>query len=114
MGFPVISFILECFKIRPEFVEDEDEIPTSPGTPMHYFACFNYLEGAKILLQEPFLATPGKRNKNGLTPLWIAAWYNNTRIGTELLRAGADANEADPDKEISPLHCAIYGYHITR
>ncbi len=65
-------------------------------------------------LQDPFFASPGKPNKNGLTPLWIASWYNNTRVGTELLRAGADANRADPSNEVTPLHCAIYGYHIDR
>ena len=53
-------------------------------------------------------------NKNGLTPLWIAAWYNNIRIGVMLLRSGANPNDTDPEQWLTPLHCAIYGYHLDR
>lgn len=51
LEFPVLELLLDCFKMRPDLVEVEDRIPTSPGTPMHYFACFNYLDGLKKLLE---------------------------------------------------------------
>ena len=62
--------------------ESEDAIPTSPGTILHYFACLNYLEGVHTLLHdERYRVFHSRLNKNGLTPLWIASWYNNVRIG---------------------------------
>ena len=91
--------------------ESEDAIPTSPGTILHYFACLNYLEGVHTLLHdERYRVFHSRLNKNGLTPLWIASWYNNVRIGALLLRSGANPNDADPEQWLTPLHCAIYGY----
>ena len=61
--------------------ESEDEIPTSPGTVLHYFACLNYVDGVRALLHdEPYRVFHSKLNKNCLTPLWIASWYNNIRL----------------------------------
>ncbi len=57
---------------------------------------------------------PSALNKNGLSSLWIAAWYNHTRIGIALLERDANANDANPKNQVTPLHCAIYGYHIDR
>ena len=31
-----------------------------------------------------------------------------------MLRSGANPNDADTDKWLTPLHCAIYGYHLDR
>lgn len=67
--------------------EVQDTIPTSPGTLLHYFACLNYVDGVKTLLDDPYRVYHSKLNKNGLTPLWIASWYNNTRIGRPYLFA---------------------------
>ena len=110
----VLGFLLDAFRRQPELLRAEDAIGTSPGTVLHYFACFNYLEGARALLREPFSVDASRLNKNGLSALWIAAWFNNTRLGRELLAFGADPNDSDPVRNVSPLHAAIYGYHIER
>ena len=41
--FPVLGLLLEAFEHRPELVEEEDSLKTSPGTILHYFASFNYI-----------------------------------------------------------------------
>ena len=72
--FPILEQLLEVFKRNPDLLEYEDKLSTSPGTILHYFARINYIEGVKILLKEPFLVFRNTINKNGLSPLWIAAW----------------------------------------
>ena len=72
--FPILELLLEVFKRNPDLLEYEDILKTSPGTVLHYFARINYIEGAKVLLKEPFLVYRNTINKNGLSPLWIAAW----------------------------------------
>lgn len=72
--FPILELLLEVFKRNPDLLEYEDTLKTSPGTVLHYFARINYIEGAKVLLKEPFLVYRNTINKNGLSPLWIAAW----------------------------------------
>lgn len=78
------------FKRRPDLVELEDRIETSPGTVLHYFVCLNYLEGVKDLLKEPFLLFVSYLNKNRFSPLLLAAWYNHAKIGVALLENGAN------------------------
>ena len=112
--FPCLSLLLEAFKKNPDLLEVEDRISTSPGTILCYFACFNYADGVKMLLKEPFLMCPNTENKNKLSPLWIASWHNHVEVGRLLVEANADPNVADPDKGITPLHGAINGYHIDR
>ena len=41
--FPTLVLLLQVFEHRPELVEEEDSLPTSPGLIMHYFASFNFL-----------------------------------------------------------------------
>lgn len=60
------------------------------------------------------MVTPNAVNKNGLTALSIAAWYNRTRLGIVLLDYGADPNVQDPEMGLTPLHSAIFGYHVNR
>ena len=95
-------------------MEIEDTLATSPGLILHYFTCLNYKDGVERLLKEPFLASPNSLNKNQLSALWIASWYNMTRLGQVLLDQGADPNVQDPNAGFSPLHNAILGYHISR
>ncbi len=113
---PVLETLLLAFKDYPDDFDAglEDSIPTSPGTILHYFACLNYLEGVEELMDGPYHRYHSKLNKNGLTPLWIASWYNNITLGRILLQHGANPNDADPEKGLTPLHCAIYGYHVDR
>ena len=40
--------------------------------------------------------------------------YNHTTAGTLLLQKGANANDTDSERQVTPLHSAIYGYHIDR
>ena len=72
--FPILDLLLEVFKRNPDLLEYEDGLKTSPGTVLHYFARINYIEGVKVLLKEPFLVYRNTINKNGLSPLWVAAW----------------------------------------
>ena len=72
--FPILEMLLEAFKRNPDLLEYEDNLRTSPGTVLHYFARINYIDGVKILLKEPFLVYRNTINKNGLSALWIAAW----------------------------------------
>ena len=72
--FPILEHLLEVFKRNPDVLENEDRLKTSPGSVLHYFARINYIDGVKFLLKEPFLVYPNTLNKNGLSPLWIAAW----------------------------------------
>ena len=72
--FPILELLLDVFKRNPDLLENEDNLRTSPGTVLHYFARINYIDGVKILLKEPFLVFPNTINKNKLSPLWIAAW----------------------------------------
>ena len=72
--FPVLDMLLDVFKKNPDLLEYEDTLSTSPGTVLHYFARINFVDGVKILLKEPFLVYRNTINKNGLSPLWIAAW----------------------------------------
>ena len=113
-SFPTLLLLLDKFKKNPDLLEKEDNLPTSPGTTLHYFACLNFLEGAKIILQEPFLVFHSALNKNQITPLWLASYYNSIQLGIELLQSGADPNVKDPVVGYTPLHCAIYGYHVDR
>ena len=46
-------------------------------------------------------------DKNGLTPLHVAAWYNKKDIIEYLVKKGADVNAADVKAE-TPLHCAAW------
>ena len=41
--FPVLDLLLGVFEHRPELAEEEDNLKTSPGIVLHYFASFNYL-----------------------------------------------------------------------
>ena len=113
-AFPCLEMILEKFKKNPDVLEIEDTLETSPGGILHYFACLNYVEGVKILVQEPFLISPNVLNKNHLSPLWIASWHNRTTLGQVLLEYGADPDVQDSQIGYTPLHCAILGYHIDR
>ena len=72
--FPILELLLDAFKRNPDLLEYEDNLKTSPGTVLHYFARINYIEGVKVLLKEPFLVYRNTINKNGLSALWIAAW----------------------------------------
>ena len=111
---PLLERLLNVFWRSPDLLEIEDLIPTSPGTILHYFCTFNYLEGVQILMELPFVIDPNLVNKNDLAPLTVAAFFNYTRVGIELLDHGADPNVSDPRSELTPLHFAIYGYHIDR
>jgi hypothetical protein len=42
-SFPALDLLLEVFEHRPELVEEEDKLSSSPGMILHYFASFNYL-----------------------------------------------------------------------
>ena len=91
-SFPILAILLDRFKKNPDLLEKEDSLPTSPGTTLHYFACLNYGEGVKTILDEPFIVSNNTKNKAGLTPLWLAAYYNYTQLGTVLLDHGAEPN----------------------
>ena len=80
-AYPCFDFLIENFKKNPDFMEIEDELPTSPGLLLHYFTCLNHLEGVKTLLKEPFLVSANTLNKNKLSALWIASWHNKTKLG---------------------------------
>ena len=54
-AFPCLELILEKFKKHPDILEIEDTLETSPGGILHYFSYLNFVEGVKILMQEPFL-----------------------------------------------------------
>ena len=60
------------------------------------------------------MISPNTLNKNQLSALLIASWYNMTRLGHVLLEYGADPNVCDPQVGYTPLHNAILGYHIDR
>ncbi len=113
-NYHCLSLLIELFKKNPDFLEIEDRVPTSPGYILHYFASLNFVDGVRLITNEPFLVTPNSVNKNGLSALWIASWYNMTRLGILLLDRGAEANFRDPERGFTPLHCAIFGYHINR
>ncbi len=53
-GFPVLELLLDAFRKHPDLLEIEDKIKTSPGTVLHYFACFNYYEGSKTILKASY------------------------------------------------------------
>ena len=91
-SFPILALLLDRFKKNPDLLEKEDRLETSPGTTLHYFACLNYVEGVKVILNEPFIVSHSTVNKAGLTPLWLAAYYNYTQLGTVLLDHGAEPN----------------------
>lgn len=51
-------------------------------------------------------ATVGARDKNGETPLHLAARKNHLKMVALLLEYGADAN-AKTVQELTPLYCAL-------
>ena len=112
--FPLLSLLLDLFKSNKDVMSVEDAWNTSPGTIMHYFACLNFVDGAKTLLKEPYSIYPSTFNKNKMTPLWIASYYNHTDFGRLLLEYNANPNDCGPVQSRSPLHNAIYGFHIKR
>ena len=67
-----------------------------------------------ICIDHCYFISPNVLNKNGFSALWIASWYNRTRLGQVLLEHGADPNVQDAQAGFSPLHCAIWGYHVDR
>ena len=111
---PCLDFLLDMLKKNPDLLEVEDTLETSPGTVLHYFTCLNHVQGVRKIMQEPYLVNPNVQNKNALSALWIAAWYNMTRLGLVLLEFGADPNVQDLQVGYTPLHCAILGYHVNR
>eukprot|EP00095_Tigriopus_kingsejongensis_P004696 maker-scaffold276_size226481-snap-gene-0.17 protein:Tk04696 transcript:maker-scaffold276_size226481-snap-gene-0.17-mRNA-1 annotation:"hypothetical protein" len=111
---PVFELLLAHFRRSPDLLELEDKIPTSPGTILHYFAALNLVAGTKVLLLPPFRLDPNTKNKNQFTPLVIAAFYNHITLSCVLLDHKANPNAKDPNTEDTPLHFAIYGYHIDR
>ena len=111
---PCLDYLLEMLKKNPDLLEIEDTLETSPGTVLHYFTCLNHVQGVRKIMQEPYLVNPNTKNKNSLSAIWIAAWYNMTRLGLVLLEFGADPNVQDLQVGYTPLHCAILGYHINR
>ena len=113
-AYPCLDFLLENFKKHPDLLEIEDRLETSPGLVLHYFTCLNHVEGVKSILNEPFLVNPNALNKNQLSALWIASWYNMTTLGRVLLEFQADPNVKDAQVGYTPLHNAILGYHIQR
>ena len=82
---------------------------TSPGCILHYFSCINHVQGVKRLLREPFDTDPNTLNKNDISALLIASWYNMTGLAQVLLEHGADPNVRNPQVGYSPLHYAILG-----
>eukprot|EP00094_Tigriopus_californicus_P001992 TCALIF_01920-PA protein Name:"Similar to ANK2 Ankyrin-2 (Homo sapiens)" AED:0.42 eAED:0.42 QI:11/0.75/0.4/0.8/1/1/5/0/1087 len=111
---PVFDLLLSHFRRSPDLLEIEDTISTSPGTILHYFAALNLVEGARTLLSYPFQIDPNFKNKNGYSPLVIAAFYNHITLGGILLDNKANPNDKDPNTEDTALHFAIYGYHLDR
>ncbi|KAL5010411.1 hypothetical protein ScPMuIL_012716 [Solemya velum] len=52
-----------------------------------------------------------KRDKDGMTPLGIAAFWGYADIVQSLLEAGADVNAANSGSMWTPLHCAAFQDH---
>jgi ankyrin repeat protein len=74
---------------------------------LHYCGVEGDAEQARALLvigQDPEL-----RDRNGATPLHLAAQHGNLGVVTVLLDAGARVDTADKHGN-SPLFAAVYGY----
>ena len=102
--------VVLCIKLNYFFLHPiEDDLSTSPGCILHYFSCINHVQGVKRLLREPFDIDPNTLNKNDISALLIASWYNMTGLAQVLLEHGADPNVRNPQVGYSPLHYAILG-----
>lgn len=53
-----------------------------------------------------------KFEKNGLTPLHLAAWYNHPHLIELLIDHGAKVNQAEEQTQKTPLHIAAYFGHL--
>ncbi|OGV49662.1 MAG: hypothetical protein A2017_07340 [Lentisphaerae bacterium GWF2_44_16] len=65
----------------------------------------NAIKDINKLLEEG--STVKDANKDGLTPLHVAAWYSKNDVIEYLISKGADVNAADVKGE-TPLHCAAW------
>ncbi|GBG33637.1 Ankyrin repeat and protein kinase domain-containing protein 1 [Hondaea fermentalgiana] len=78
-------------------------------TPLMYACEKGHLEAAEILIARDS-SLVHERNREGSSPLYIAARSGNPKLVTALLAAGADVNLANNNKR-RPVHAAAMGGH---
>ena len=77
--------------------------PGRPSPPLHHATIAGFVEGARLLIDRG--ADINKRDREGWTPLLLAARFNQSAMARFLIGAGADHSIALPGGA-RPIHLA--------
>ncbi|WP_246210225.1 ankyrin repeat domain-containing protein, partial [Wolbachia endosymbiont of Atemnus politus] len=90
-----------------EHEADFSAIDNENRNPLHYAVMHEHKKIAKLLVNQ---LTINSKDKNGFTPLHLAALQDDTELIDFLIAEGAKINEKDAQEGYTPLHIAsLYG-----
>ncbi|MGL9718833.1 MAG: ankyrin repeat domain-containing protein [Wolbachia sp.] len=90
-----------------EHEADFSAIDNENRNPLHYAVMHGHKKIAKLLVNQ---LTINSKDKNGLTPLHLAALLDDTELISFLIAKGAKTNEKDIQEGYTPLHIvSLYG-----
>ncbi|KAK3404120.1 hypothetical protein EUGRSUZ_K00464 [Eucalyptus grandis] len=84
------DMLREMWKKKPWLFQLKD---AGSGTPLHFAAYTNYLDGVKFLIEKLPTSALEQDNKDGYLPIHVACMMNHVRIVKELLRQWPDPAE---------------------
>lgn len=90
-----------------EYEADFNVVDNENRNPLHYAIIHEHKKIAKLLVNQ---LTINSKDKNGFTPLHLAALQDDTELIDFFIAKGAKINEKDAEEGYTPLHIAsLYG-----
>ena len=84
-------------------------------TPMHLAAAFGYVQVAKKIISDMISNSvpPNAANDKGVTPIIVAAYYNQPQMVKLLMAMASPGNPNVPDNDVAtPIHMAAMQGHL--